>query len=295
MKLMRSLVLLGAVAIVPNVQAAAVGNITATLDWNSLAITGVVMIPTSVVEPFTGTTISSTSDVGFGYGDPFVWREFPGVYDQSISKQYSDSEISIKAEYDSSSQLSAVELGVNNASNSNLFSSAESYHSRFFNAASTGSVTFEIDYSLNGLAAVDNGGSLNEFVNSGMSVFMEALDIAEYITVFNTEFAANGGDIDAAEDAAEDAGAGLLAEAYIDGQELLLYNNCAIGDCTSSINGQGTLSLTFNVEQGKDYLFAADLEASLYSDVSAVPVPAAVWLFGSALLGLTGVARRKKS
>ena len=30
-------------------------------------------------------------------------------------------------------------------------------------------------------------------------------------------------------------------------------------------------------------------------DVSAVPVPAAVWLFGSGLLGLIGVARRKKA
>jgi len=30
-------------------------------------------------------------------------------------------------------------------------------------------------------------------------------------------------------------------------------------------------------------------------DVSAVPVPAAVWLFGSGLLGLIGIARRKKT
>ncbi|MBI5783055.1 MAG: VPLPA-CTERM sorting domain-containing protein, partial [Gammaproteobacteria bacterium] len=28
-------------------------------------------------------------------------------------------------------------------------------------------------------------------------------------------------------------------------------------------------------------------------DVAVVPVPAAVWLFGSGLLGLIGVARRK--
>ncbi len=28
-------------------------------------------------------------------------------------------------------------------------------------------------------------------------------------------------------------------------------------------------------------------------NISAVPVPAAVWLFGSGLLGLVGVARRK--
>ena len=30
-------------------------------------------------------------------------------------------------------------------------------------------------------------------------------------------------------------------------------------------------------------------------DFSPVPIPAAVWLFGSGLLGLIGVARRKKS
>ena len=29
--------------------------------------------------------------------------------------------------------------------------------------------------------------------------------------------------------------------------------------------------------------------------ISSVPVPAAIWLFGSGLLGLIGVARRKKS
>ena len=28
---------------------------------------------------------------------------------------------------------------------------------------------------------------------------------------------------------------------------------------------------------------------------SAVPIPAAIWLFGSSLLGLVGMARRKKS
>jgi hypothetical protein len=34
---------------------------------------------------------------------------------------------------------------------------------------------------------------------------------------------------------------------------------------------------------------------SITADVSAVPVPAAVWLFGSGLLGLVGVARRKRN
>ncbi|HED33214.1 MAG TPA: VPLPA-CTERM sorting domain-containing protein [Gammaproteobacteria bacterium] len=34
---------------------------------------------------------------------------------------------------------------------------------------------------------------------------------------------------------------------------------------------------------------------SPYTPISTVPVPAAVWLFGSGLLGLVGVARRKKT
>lgn len=38
-----------------------------------------------------------------------------------------------------------------------------------------------------------------------------------------------------------------------------------------------------------------NLEGTVIQDLSAVPVPAAVWLFGSGLLGLIGVARRKKA
>lgn len=44
---------------------------------------------------------------------------------------------------------------------------------------------------------------------------------------------------------------------------------------------------------GKQSNFAAWAVRS--GDVSAVPVPAAVWLFGSGLLGLIGISRRKKA
>ena len=40
---------------------------------------------------------------------------------------------------------------------------------------------------------------------------------------------------------------------------------------------------------------AADLAVGTYSIASAVPIPAAVWLFGSGLVGLIGVARRKNA
>ena len=41
--------------------------------------------------------------------------------------------------------------------------------------------------------------------------------------------------------------------------------------------------------------FTESLPYSLVISTSAVPVPAAVWLFGSGLIGLIGVARRKKA
>lgn len=52
------------------------------------------------------------------------------------------------------------------------------------------------------------------------------------------------------------------------------------------------LSMWFSDGQGN---FKANMSMRLDSvSVSAVPVPAAVWLFGSGLLGLIGVSRRKK-
>ena len=37
-----------------------------------------------------------------------------------------------------------------------------------------------------------------------------------------------------------------------------------------------------------------NLDSRVYADFSVVPVPAAVWLFGSALVGLVGIAYRRK-
>ena len=63
--------------------------------------------------------------------------------------------------------------------------------------------------------------------------------------------------------------------------------------------GSPTDEFRFNNIIGTNFLFwADDVNDSFRIDtieVSAVPVPAAAWLFGSALIGLFGFSRRKKS
>jgi hypothetical protein len=76
---------------------------------------------------------------------------------------------------------------------------------------------------------------------------------------------------------------------------------------TFNITGSGLVASSFNywstpdpVDPNGPFLGAAKFQSTgnngLQSDwVGAVPVPAAVWLFGSGLLGLVGVARRRRA
>ncbi len=59
----------------------------------------------------------------------------------------------------------------------------------------------------------------------------------------------------------------------------------------ASINADGTLNVTLTATKGDFYFDDATL---VIHDIPAVPVPAAVWLFGSGLLGLVGVARARR-
>ena len=45
----------------------------------------------------------------------------------------------------------------------------------------------------------------------------------------------------------------------------------------------------------EDFNFNIDMTSISFTDVAAVPVPAAIWLFGSGLIGLVGFARRKNT
>ena len=69
----------------------------------------------------------------------------------------------------------------------------------------------------------------------------------------------------------------------------------AVGIFANDGTGNGVTGL-FGWNNGMrtpgQYEYSLTIETS---EISAVPVPAAVWLFGSGLIGLVGLARRKKS
>lgn len=58
-------------------------------------------------------------------------------------------------------------------------------------------------------------------------------------------------------------------------------------------NKFGTFTYTLAVFAGQAYTFSADTYAS--ANVSAVPLPSAVWLFLSAMMGFLGLSRRKSA
>ena len=89
-------------------------------------------------------------------------------------------------------------------------------------------------------------------------------------------------------------GSGILAVIANPTPDWTTYNYSTVADASAT----GGITLQFNSTCGADANCFADFSidnVSIKADVSAVPVPAAVWLFGSGLVGLVGVARRKKA
>ncbi len=88
---------------------------------------------------------------------------------------------------------------------------------------------------------------------------------------------------------------GSFTPSPVDPQELI--TGVAPTGETGALNAVGInldsfdLSVEVTIELG---LAQSGADFALAGALTAVPVPAAVWLFGSGLLGLVGVARRKK-
>ena len=88
-----------------------------------------------------------------------------------------------------------------------------------------------------------------------------------------------------------DFGSGLFSANLVDSFDVL-FAESIVGEfdlLTLAILGDG---LDWNIEYLVDAIDTTDIVR--LNVVSAVPIPAAVWLFGSGLIGLAGLARRKK-
>lgn len=67
----------------------------------------------------------------------------------------------------------------------------------------------------------------------------------------------------------------------------------------AQVLGAGLVARTFAVSGANDPVFVANFYAAkaeeVIGDPGVIPIPAALWLFGSGLIGLIGIARRKKT
>ena len=68
------------------------------------------------------------------------------------------------------------------------------------------------------------------------------------------------------------------------GQPLIIPNNASVDIFMDNLEISGVVAVGLRLNGG-----------SITGSVSAVPIPPAVWLFGSGILGLIGIARRKKT
>ena len=93
------------------------------------------------------------------------------------------------------------------------------------------------------------------------------------------------------------SGVGSLSFDVMPGDEFLIWASLdveAVG-AGAIADARNTLTMEFFDATGKVIDDSSILIAEAMADVGVVPLPAAVWLFGTALLGLVGFAKRRKA
>jgi len=146
----------------------------------------------------------------------------------------------------------------------------------FAGAIATGSFTYE-----NSLIIGDGFIDLNQGLSSvSLTVFgqtfTEANDIAYSRGLPGLEF---------------ENGALTLLDFYISETSMLVDGS--LDNDVTNINLEGVNDFgSFTLNQTASNTYNGSF---IVNELSTVPVPAAVWLFGSGLIGLVGIARRKKA
>ena len=174
------------------------------------------------------------------------------------------------------------------------------YEEDFYNDSDTGLLQSQLD------GIVANGDTYNFsgfFWYQGESEITSENDVNQYATRFNAMLDQIQSDLSLDPFrfviAAVDANRPLLKDLEVEQIEAMRAVQFEIGDQALGMSydvAAGGYNWIDNDKWHLDEDSARQLGIDMATAyISAVPVPAAVWLFGSGLLGLIGVARRKKS
>lgn len=113
---------------------------------------------------------------------------------------------------------------------------------------------------------------VDPFGTSGKKVTLVTADYTEGSGIFSEDYYANGDDL-----------FGMAITGNADNGSLCpLWDFCTTNETVYIAGDFGSDFTNINLKRGANA-------------VTTIPVPAAVWLFGSGLLGLIGIARRKKA
>ena len=197
------------------------------------------------------------------------------------------------------------------------FSDVDFGKTPIFSNVQTFSFTIDIDAPL--AAGVFNNPSLNSVeynvsgvLASGTPSGFPAFNLVRAIT--GADFYAQGSSLNFEIAASADLSNGLQVSELVgsfvfNGREvdtgryhpaLFQLNSDGTGSIRNSNNmGENTLNPStgelVDVDFGDEYITNLTFDPNQLTISAAVPVPAALWLFGSGLLGLVGMARRKKA
>lgn len=281
-----SAVTLTLVALMPPAQAAVTGSASIEVDWTSVSLTGVTMTPSSYADPSDGYAVSSsytygdtspfTESADYNYylnGSPFEITTGPGP-------------VQVTAGFAGTTNYATADISsAGGGSSSGMAWNGTGY---IYSATSSGTVNFAIDYALAGMATIGGG---SEYIGVGYEVYLYMWDVDIFADDFETLYASNGGDYyDAYRQANDNA---FIIDDYFAGTIL----NCSTpGACSASQAGTFTTSpLAFAVQAGKNYGMEVYVQVTANAYSTVVPVPNTAWLFGSALLGLSLISRRRQA
>ena len=187
-------------------------------------------------------------------------------FDESVATDLSLEDASANATAQQSSQISTTSISASGAATASAETTA--FDPFFFTSANAnGNTNLSVDFQVDAPQLFDLSGVVSSSVFSGFTFGQANVSLRSQDGSFNISFSTPFSDDNTTP---FDLSGTLFPNIYTLSANADIGAN-AFGE--EAVSGSADFSLDFNV--------------------TAVPLPAAVWLFGSGLLGLIGIARRK--